>query len=72
MIRELMAITGLSAQELVRIARSAFGALGGAVGGPASVAVMAARAAAMGIFLNDGVTGDGRGMKLVGKFPLIV
>ena len=68
MIRELMAITGLSAQELVRIARSAFGALGGT----ASAAASASRAAAMGIFCNDGVTGDGMGFCLAGKWPLCV
>jgi len=72
MIREMMAITGLSAQELVRIARSAFGALFGALGGTASAAVSDSRAAAMGIFRNDGVTGNGMGMKLLGKFPLLV
>ena len=64
MLRELMAITGLSAQELVRIARSAFGA--------ASAASSASRAAAMGIFCNDGVTGDGMGFCLMGKWPLCV
>ena len=68
MIRELMAITGLSAQELVRIARSAFGA----IGGTASAAASAARAATMGIFCSDGVTGDGMGFCLMGNWPLCV
>jgi len=63
-----MAITGLSAQELVRLARSAFGAAGGA----ASSCASAARAAAMGVFCNDGVTGDGMGFCLIGNCPLFV
>ena len=45
---------------------------GGLVGGPISAAANAARAAAMGIFCNDGVTGDGMGLGLIGKFPLLV
>jgi len=45
MARELMAITGLSAQELVHLARSAFGA----AAGTASAIASAERAAAMGI-----------------------
>ena len=68
MARELMAITGLSAQELVILARSAFAV----VGGTASAAASAERAAAMGIFCNDGVTGDGMGLNLIGKFSLLV
>ena len=60
--RELMAITGLSAQELVRLARSAFGT----VGGTASAAVSSVRAAALGIFCRDGITGDGLGLCLIG------
>jgi len=67
-----MAITGLSAQVLVRLARSAFGAAGGRAGGRASATISAARAAAMGIFCSDGVTGDGMGLLLIGKFPLLV
>jgi len=63
MARELMAITGLSAQELVHLARSAFGA----GGGTASATASAARAAAMGVFCNDGVTGDGLGLDLIGN-----
>jgi len=72
MARELMAITGLSAKELVHLARSAFGAVGGRAGGRASATVSAARAAAMGIFCPDGVTGDGMGLLLIGKCPLLV
>ena len=68
MARELMAITGLSAQELVNIARSAFSS----VAGRASAAASAARAAAMGIFCNDVVTGDGMGLLLIGNCPLFV
>jgi len=62
MARELMAITGLSAQELVRLARSAFGT----VGGTASAAVSSGRAAALGIFFSDRTTGDGLGLCLIG------
>jgi len=68
MARELMAITGLPAQELVHIARAAFGA----VGGRASAAASAERAVAMRIFCNDGVTGDGWGLCLIGNQPLCV
>ena len=64
MVRELMAITGLTAQELVHLARSACGA--------PSATVSAARAAAMGIFLTDGITGDGMGLNLIGKCPPFV
>jgi len=64
MARELMAITGLTAQELVHLARSAFAT--------ASATVSAARAAAMGIFCNDGTTGDGMGLKLIGNCPPFV
>jgi len=56
--RELMALTGLSAQELVHLARSAFGT--------ASAAASSVRAAALGIFCNDGITGDGLGLLLIG------
>jgi len=62
--RELMAITGLTAQELVTLARSAFGA--------ASAAVSDARAAAMGIFCRDDITGDGLGLLLIGNSPPFV
>ena len=64
MARELMAMTGLTAQELVHLARSAFGT--------ASAPVSAARAAAMGIFCPDGTTGDGMGLKLIGNCPPFV
>jgi len=57
---ELMAITGLTAEELVNLARSAFGA--------ASATVSAARAAALHVFCSDGITGDGRGVDLVGMY----
>jgi len=63
-----MTITDLSAQELVRIARSAFAA----VGGTASAAISDERAAVMGIVRNDGVTDNGMGLHLIGKFPLLV
>jgi len=63
-----MAITGLTAQELVHLARSAFGAAFGA----ASATVSAARAAAMGIFCRDGQTGDGMALRLIGNFPPFV
>ena len=62
MARELMAITGLTAQELVHLARSAFAT--------ASATVSAARAAAMGIFCNDGKVGDGMGLALIGNCHL--
>ena len=68
MARELMAITGLSAQELVRLARSAFGTAGGAV----SATVSAERAAVLGIFCHDRTTGDGMGLCLIGNCPLLV
>ena len=64
MARELMAITGLTAQELVHLARSAFAA--------ASATVSAERAAAMGIFCRDGQTGDGMGLALIGNCPPFV
>jgi len=63
MARELMAITGLTAQTLVDLARSAFAGVGGAVGASSN----AASAASLGIFLTDGVTGDGMGMSLLGR-----
>jgi len=59
-----MAITGLSAQELVDITRAAFGAC--------SAATSAQRAVALRIFCNDGVTGDGWGLCLIGNQPLCV
>jgi len=59
MARELMAITGLTAQALVHLARSAFGT--------ASACLSAASAASLGIFLTDSVTGDGMGLCLIGK-----
>jgi len=49
MARELMAITGLSAQELVDIARAAFRAVGAPIGGRATATVYAQRLAATGI-----------------------
>jgi len=61
MARELMAITGLTARALVILARSAFSAAAGAVG--------TARAVSLGVFLNDGVTGDVRGLNLLGNPP---
>jgi len=60
-----VAITGLTAQELAHLARSAFGAVGGA----ASACLSAARAADLGIFLTDGITGDGMGLCLIGNWP---
>jgi len=63
-----MAITGLFAQELVHVARSAFGA----DGGTASATSRAERAAAMGIFRKDGITGDAWGMSLIGNCSLFV
>jgi len=54
MAREVMAFTGLSAQELVNLARSAYSA----AGGTASAIVRAERAAAMGIEI--GSNGGGR------------
>jgi len=64
MARELMVITGLTAQQLVTLARSAFGA--------ASATVRSARAAVMGIFCADGSTGDGVGLCLIGNPPSFV
>ena len=61
MARALMAITGLTARALVHLARSAFGA--------ASAFLNAASAASLGVFLNDGVTGDVRGLNLSGNPP---
>jgi len=40
---------------------------GGLRGGLNSAAASAARAAAMGVFCNDGVTGDGLGLILIGN-----
>jgi len=68
MARELMAIAGLTDQQSVALARSAFGAAGGA----ASAIVSTARAAAMGIFCADGSTGDGLGVCLIGNPPSFV
>jgi len=64
MARDLMATTGLTAQELDHLARSAFGT--------PSATVSAARAAAMGIFCHDDTTGDGMGLSLIGNCPLFV
>ena len=61
MARELMAITGLTARALVHLARSACAASGAAAG--------AASAVSLGVFLNDGVTGDVRGLNLLGNPP---
>jgi len=61
---ELMAITGLTAQQFVTLARSAFGAV--------SATVSTARAVAMGIFCADGSTGDGFGLCLIGNPPSFV
>jgi len=61
MARELMAITGMTAKELVHLARAAFGAV--------SACNNAARAAVLGIFSRDGITGDGRGLCLLGSPP---
>jgi len=41
-------------------------------GGKASATVSAARAAAMGIFCCDGITGDGMGLALIGSSPPLV
>ena len=65
MARQVMAITGLTSQDLVDLARSAFAA----VGGTASATVSAARAAALGVLCLDGTTGDGREKILVGMYP---
>ena len=65
MARELMAITGLTAQELVNLARSAFGAAGGA----ASAANRVAIAVRLHVFCSDGIMGDGLGIDLVGMYP---
>ena len=59
-----MAITGLTVQELVTLARSAFGS--------ANLMVSNARAATMGIFGADGSTGDGLGLRLIGNPPCFV
>ena len=64
--RELMAITGLSAQELVRLARSAFGGAGATAGGTASATVTRERAAALSMFCNDGSTGDAMALTFIG------
>ena len=53
-----MVITGLTAQELVDLARAAFGS--------ASATVSAERAAALGVYCQDVKTGDGLGVDLVG------
>ena len=59
-----MAITGLSAQELVHLARSAFA---GGVGGAATAIVSAERAVVLGIFCNDGSTGDVMALAFIGN-----
>jgi len=61
MLRQLMAILDATAQEIVTLARSAFGT--------ASASVSATRAAALGVFCRDGKTGDGLGVNLVGMCP---
>jgi len=58
-----MAITGLSAQELVDLARSAFSA----VAGTASTTVTSERAAALGIVCLDGSTGDAMALTFIGN-----
>ena len=67
MARELMAITGLTAQELVHLARSAFGAAGGTASHRR--ATSAATALTMRVFENDGVTPDALGIDVVGMYP---
>ena len=61
MARELMAITGLPAQELVHLARSAFVAH--------NRATSAATALRMRVFESDGVTPDSIGIGLAGMYP---
>ena len=61
---ELMAITGLTAQQFVTLAHSGFGA--------ASATVSTARVAAIGIFCANGSTGDGFGLCLIGNPPSFV
>jgi len=68
MARELMAITGLTARELVALARSAFGTASAVVAGT----VMAARAVTQGIFCKDNTTGDGFGLAMIGNPPSFV
>jgi len=65
MARELMAITGLTAQEIVHLARSAFGTVGGRIGAASSAATVLR----MRVFLNNGITPDGLGIDLVGMYP---
>ena len=64
MASELMAITGLTARALVHLARSAFGTV--------LACLSAASAASLGIFLSDGVTGDGMGLCLIRRSSLSV
>ena len=65
--RELMVITGLSAQELVDLARSAFSSVAGTIGGAASTTVTSERAAALGIVCLDGSTGDAMALTFIGN-----
>jgi len=74
MATELMAITGLTAQQLVDIARSAFAASGGDASVTASATLRRrandeTTALSMRVFQNDGVTPDWLGIRLVGVCP---
>jgi len=60
-VRELMALLGATAQEIVNMARLAFG-------GTRAQIPNAERAANMGVFCKDGITGDGRGLNMAGVY----
>ena len=62
-VKELVRILGLTPQEIVTLARSAFGVIGGTV----STTVSAETAAALGVFCADQVTGDSRGLCTAGE-----
>jgi len=57
--QELVRILGLTPQEIVTMARSAFGA--------ASAMVSAEAAAALGVFCANQVTGNGMGLYVTGE-----
>ena len=62
-VKELVRILGLTPQEIVTLARSAFGA----IGGTASTTVSAETAAALGVFCGDQVTSYGVGLCAAGE-----
>ena len=65
-MRELVRILGLTPQEIVTLAHSAFAMTSGMT----NAANSAAAAVALGVFCADQVTGDGMGLCMAGESSL--